>query len=110
MKMNWKSFVMLFGAVLMTASVSAQANLLNAKTPSDIGVKTAEQLLADNDKPLPYGYVDDRDVLWAKVVWEYIDLNERFPYHIIIQSMRTVHLLIENLCSLPYYKELKKIN
>lgn len=91
MKMNWKSFVMLFGAVLITASVSAQANLLNAKTPSDIGVKTAEQLLADNDKPLPYGYVDDRDILWAKVVWEYIDLNERLnlPYYYPIHDNST---------------------
>lgn len=51
--------------------------MLNAKKPSNIGVKTAEQLAIDNDKPLEYGYVDDRDILWSKVVWEYIDLNER---------------------------------
>ncbi|MCF6181681.1 gliding motility protein GldN [Lutibacter sp.] len=61
----------------------AQSNLLNAKKPSDIGKKTAEQLIVDNDKPLAYGYIDDRDVLWSKVVWEYIDLNERInlPYY-----------------------------
>lgn len=61
----------------------AQSNLLNAKKPSDIGKKTAEQLAVDNDKPLEYGYIDDRDVLWSKVVWEYIDLNERInlPYY-----------------------------
>ena len=55
----------------------AQSNLLNAKRPSDIGKKTAEQKAVDNDRPLDYGYVDDRDILWSKVVWEYIDLNER---------------------------------
>lgn len=55
----------------------AQSNLLNAKRPSDIGEKTAEQKAVDNDRPLDYGYVDDRDILWSKVVWEYIDLNER---------------------------------
>jgi len=61
----------------------AQSNLLNAKKPSDIGKKTAEQKAVDNDKPLEYGYIDDRDVLWSKVVWEYIDLNERInlPYY-----------------------------
>jgi len=61
----------------------AQSNLLNAKKPSDIGKKTAEQLAVDNDKPLDYGYIDDRDILWSKVVWEYIDLNERLnlPYY-----------------------------
>ena len=65
---------------------SAQANLLNAISPDDIGKKTDQQLAADNDKPMAYGYVDDRDLLWSKIVWEYIDLNERinlpFYYHI----------------------------
>ncbi|WP_299527980.1 gliding motility protein GldN [uncultured Lutibacter sp.] len=64
-------------AFLLFNSIYAQSNLLNAQNPSDIGVKTAEQLAVDNDKPLEYGYIDDRDILWSKVVWEYIDLNER---------------------------------
>lgn len=55
----------------------SQANLLNAKNPSEIGKKNEKQLLADNDGPLPYGFVDDRDILWSKIVWEYIDLKER---------------------------------
>jgi len=58
-------------------SVWSQANLLNAKDPSEIGKKNQKQLIADNDEPLPYGFVDDRDILWSKIVWEYIDLNER---------------------------------
>ena len=62
---------------------SAQSNLLNAKTPEDIGKKTAAQLESDNDKPLPYGYVHDRDVLMGKMIWEEIDLDERvnFPLY-----------------------------
>lgn len=55
----------------------AQANLLNATKPSDIGKKTPQQAMVDYDKPLAYGYVDDRDILWSKVVWEYVDLNEK---------------------------------
>ena len=62
---------------MLCNSMFAQSNLLNAKTTSDIGKKTAEQLAVDNDKPLDYGWVDDRDIMWSKVVWEYIDLNEK---------------------------------
>ena len=67
----------------MPFSLAAQANILNAKKPEDIGKKTAEQIAADNEKPLPYGYVDDRDILWSKTVWEVIDLDERvnFPLY-----------------------------
>jgi len=73
-KKNIGTFILAF--VLFNA-MYGQSNLLNANKPSDIGKKTAEQLAIDNDKPLEYGYIDDRDILWSKVVWEYIDLNER---------------------------------
>jgi len=73
-KRNIGFFILAFMAYSFTY---AQSNLLNAKKPSNIGEKTIEQLTIDNDKPLEYGYIDDRDILWSKVVWEYIDLNER---------------------------------
>ena len=57
-----------------------QSNLLNAKFPEEIGIKTADQLLADNDKPLEYGYVNDRDILMGKMTWEIIDLSERINF------------------------------
>jgi gliding motility associated protien GldN len=87
--MNYKS---LFIALLTLSSfaVSAQSNLLNAKTPDQIGKKSEAQLDSDNDKPLPYGYVDDRDVLFGRKVWEVIDLDERvnFPmYYPIDENM-----------------------
>lgn len=81
--MNWKN-VLLIGAVsLLPLSICAQANILNAKKPEEIGKKTAAQKALDNDAPLPYGYVDDRDILWSKTVWEVIDLDERvnFPLY-----------------------------
>lgn len=67
---------------------SAQSNLLNAKTPDEIGKKTPAQLISDNDKPLAYGYVHDRDVLMGKTVWELIDLDERinFPMYYPIDT------------------------
>ncbi|WP_372744368.1 gliding motility protein GldN [Lutibacter sp.] len=73
-----KNYIWSFLVVFMLVnSLSAQSNLLNAKKPSDIGKKTMAQKAIDNDKPLEYGYIDDRDIVWSKVVWEYIDLNER---------------------------------
>jgi gliding motility associated protien GldN len=79
-------------SLVLFASVAnyAQTNLLNAKVPQQIGVKTQEQLAADNDKPLEYGYIDDRDIFWSKVVWEFVDLNERLnlPFYYPIDTMR----------------------
>lgn len=87
--MNCRNFLML--AVLMAGTTVsfAQSNLLNAKTPEEIGKKTAAQLISDNDKPLPYGYVHDRDVLMGKTVWEIIDLDERinFPLYYPVDSL-----------------------
>jgi gliding motility associated protien GldN len=37
-------------------------------------------LASDNDKPLAYGYVHDRDVLMGKTTWEIIDLDERINF------------------------------
>ncbi|WP_196889509.1 gliding motility protein GldN [Aureivirga sp. CE67] len=76
--MNWKSFTVAAVALFTTGIASAQSNLLNATSPEEIGKKTQQQKDADNnDNPLEYGFVDDRDLLWSKVTWEYIDLNER---------------------------------
>lgn len=75
--MNKKNIGIFILLCVLFQTAYAQSNLLNAKRPSDIGKKTAEQKAVDNDRPLDYGYVDDRDILWSKVVWEYIDLNER---------------------------------
>ena len=79
--MNLKS--LLFTAslsVFITGQALAQDNLLNAKTTDEIYQKTEAQIAYDNDKPLPYGYVDKRDVLWAKTTWETIDLDERMNF------------------------------
>lgn len=79
--------VFIFAFIVMQA-INAQSNLLNVKRPSDIGKKTVQQQKVDNDKPLEYGYVDDRDLLWSKTVWEYIDLNEKInlPYYYPIDT------------------------
>ncbi len=81
--MKLKNLLLVVFSVMGSYASLAQSNLLNAKTPDEIGKKSAAQLLSDNDKPLPYGYIDDRDVLMGKTTWELIDLDERvnFPLY-----------------------------
>ena len=78
--MNVKNLFLAIVCLLGSVSSFAQSNLLNAKTPDQIGLKTAAQLVSDNDKPLAYGYVHDRDVLMGKTTWEIIDLSERINF------------------------------
>ncbi|MDP2542791.1 type IX secretion system ring subunit PorN/GldN [Tenacibaculum discolor] len=87
--MNWKRFYMVLFAFATTGLASAQANLLNAKKVDEIGFKSEAQIASEDDKPLPYGYISDRDVLWSKVVWEYVDLNQKInlPYYYPIDTM-----------------------
>ena len=86
--MNWRNFSLVVALSLVSSVSFAQSNLLNAKTPQEIGKKTEAQLKSDNDKPLPYGYVHDRDVLMGKMVWEFIDLDERinFPMYFPVEG------------------------
>ena len=81
--MNWRNFLLTITLVTLTQGVFAQYNLLNANSPEEIGVKTEAQKNYDNNKPLEYGFIDDKDVLWSKMVWEKIVLDERanFPLY-----------------------------
>ncbi|WP_397361911.1 gliding motility protein GldN [Olleya sp. R77988] len=81
--MNYKSLLAVVFGVAFIAQVNAQSNILNAKSPEEIGVRTEEQKALDNDKPLEYGYVDDRDIMFAKMTWEKVVLDERvnFPLY-----------------------------
>jgi gliding motility associated protien GldN len=86
--MKYRNFLIVIAVVFGGFSSFAQSNLLNAKVPSEIGKKTPAQLISDNDKPLAYGYVHDRDVLLGKTIWETIDLDERinFPLYYPIDT------------------------
>lgn len=86
--MNWNRLLVGICGLLVSVSSFGQTNILNAKSPEDIGGPTvAEQTYGKND-PLEYGYVDERDVLWAKTTWEVIDLDERvnFPMYYPIDT------------------------
>ena len=111
----------------LPVSLMAQANILNAKVPQDIGKKTQAQIQQDADAPLKYGYVDDRDILWSKTVWEIIDLDERvnFPlyyptdtigigadrrslYHVLMKNIRNGKLT--EVYTDSYFTEKRKLS
>lgn len=88
--MSFKRIIFVALGLLMTVPAAfAQGNILNAKEPDEMFTVTEEQKAIDNDKPLPYGYVEKRDVLWAKNTWEVIDLDERvnFPLYYPIDTI-----------------------
>src|SRR5690606_15494519 len=87
--MDLKSFLITLLTTLITAGGFAQTNLLNAKTPDEINMRTEAQIAYNNDNPLPYGFIDQRAVLWSKSVWERVDLNERmnFPLYLPINTI-----------------------
>src|SRR6218665_1944968 len=78
--MKYTKFLIVIALAFGSSASFAQSNLLNAKTPEEIGKKTAAQLISDNDKPLPYGYVHDRDVLMGKTILEFVDVDERINF------------------------------
>lgn len=86
--MNIKSFLIAVFSLSCAISSFGQSNLLNAKSPSQIGIKTEAQKKSDNDKPLAYGYVHDRDILMSRTTWEIIDLAEKinFPLYFPIDT------------------------
>lgn len=78
--------------LLLFSFVGLEAqSVLNAKSPADLRRMREENLklnakgdtIKDESEPLPYGYINEDDILWSKVIWEVIDLNEKInqPYY-----------------------------
>ena len=71
-----KIYLVLLFLIIFNFRLHSQANLLNARVPQDIGQLNEKQVVSNDEEPLKYGFIDDRDVLWSKTVWEIIDLDE----------------------------------
>ena len=72
-----------FAIALFSVVGFSQSNILNAKDPSEIGKKTPEQIANDDNNFLEHGFIDDRDILWSKIVYEKIDLSERINFPLL---------------------------
>src|SRR5690606_11436439 len=79
-----------FGIISLVASLGYAQNVLNAISPDELReqranktkVTEAGDTVSTLAEPLEYGYIEDKDIIWSKVVWEVIDMNERLnqPY------------------------------
>ena len=58
-------------------------SILNASNPSEIGIQNFDQKQSDNDSFLEFDYIDERDILWSKIVYEKIDLNEKLNFPLL---------------------------
>ncbi len=84
-------FVFLFCSNAIHAQYrSGISNLLNTKDPKDVGIRTAQQIIADEQNPLEYGVVEDKDILWSTMIWEVIDLDERINFPLLYPVDTTV--------------------
>ena len=87
--MNSKFLIIIL--VMLGGSASYAQGILNASSPSDLRKMREENLTVtakgDTVKkdvtPMEYGFINEDDVLFSKVVWEVIDLNEKInqPYY-----------------------------
>ena len=75
-----KIYLSIFTLLLAVNHSFSQANLLNAKKPSDINVATA---INSDKESISYPEVEDSDILWSKVVYEFIDLNEKLNFQLL---------------------------
>ncbi|MDR3272872.1 MAG: gliding motility protein GldN [Flavobacteriaceae bacterium] len=86
-----KYLIICLTALISSASF-AQFSILNAESPEELRLKREEAkqgqqndslLTPFTNQVLPYGFIEDKDILWSMVVWEIIDLNEKLnqPYY-----------------------------
>ncbi len=76
-----KSLILIIFLIFSSNFSFSQSNLLNAKTPDQIDNLRPEDKEADF--PLEYEDVNPEDILWSKVVYEYIDLNEKLNFPLL---------------------------
>ncbi len=78
-----KNNVILTFCLLFALGSYSQSNILNASSPAEIGIQNFDQKQTDNDSFLEFDYIDERDILWSKIVYEKIDLNEKINFPLL---------------------------
>ena len=74
---NIKNLFLAACAFVVYSAGFAQSNILNAHSAAEIGDESIEEIYMKADGPLPYEYVNDRDIIFKKKVWEVIPADQR---------------------------------
>ena len=78
-----KKHIIILNLLLFGLASQGQSNILNASIPDEIGEQNEDQLQSDKDSFLLYNYLDDKDILWSKIVYEFIDLDEKLNFPLL---------------------------
>ena len=70
--------LIIFFILFSNALLFSQSSLINAEKPSEVEIKALNDI-----NSLEYNEVEENDVLWSKVVYEYIDLNEKLNFPLL---------------------------
>ena len=98
---------------LAAVGLSQAQSILNAKSPEEFRqlreenkIKKGDSIVSNETVPLPYGYIDEKDILKSMVVWEIIDLNDKLNqplYHnsdgLVSQNKSLYQILIDGIKS-----------
>lgn len=98
---------------LAAVGFSQAQSILNAKSPEEFRqlreenkIKKGDSIVSNETVPLPYGYIDEKDILKSMVVWEIIDLNDKLNqplYHnsdgLVSQNKSLYQILIDGIKS-----------
>src|SRR5690554_5020422 len=74
---NIKNLFLAACAFVVYSAGFAQSNILNAHSAAEIGDESIEEIYMKADGPLPYEYVNDRDIIFQKKVWEVIPADQK---------------------------------
>ena len=87
---------LLVGLSFLMSTAALAQNVLNAKSPEELREQRANKLVVNEAgdsistevEPLSYGFIEDKDIIWSKVVWETIDLIN----HILKKVMKSFRI------------------
>src|SRR5690606_33117158 len=97
---NIKNLFFTICAVVVASASFAQNNILNARMANEIGDESIEDIYAKAEGPMPYEYVNDRDVIFQKKVWEVLPLDQK-------QNLTYYFPLEETIDRKPLWKDRK---
>ena len=95
------------GLLMLISGFAFSQSILNATSPEELRQlreerqeRKGDSLVSIKVEPLKYGYIEDKDILRSKVVWEIIDLNEKInqPFYYnsdgIVSSSKSLYQIL----------------
>ena len=92
---------------MLISGFAFSQSILNATSPEELRQlreerqeRKGDSLISIKVEPLKYGYIEDKDILRSKVVWEIIDLNEKInqPFYYnsdgIVSSSKSLYQIL----------------